>query len=250
MQLITATKQVDYFPIHCETLTFIARSQSIAKVNGEHVFNGLLTVTNQKGEICICNLVATQAHFQFKLALKCMHESLDLYGQKQPELFYTHNMSDKSFLESLFPFLHADVKPIDKYSHLEPFLLLADVKVCVYNNEQSINAALSMIINDVPEEESDPELALGYDSEWNFIISDNGRHECGEITIIQIAYQEQVYILQVRILGSIINVLVCLLTSYLFCKGQRNGGMSEATTETSRHSPKPPCTKGWTDGQQ
>ena len=52
-------------------------------------------------------------------------------------------------------------------------MLPAEVKVCVYNDEQSINAALSMIINDVPEEESDPELALGHDSEWNLIILDN-----------------------------------------------------------------------------
>ncbi|KAF8241015.1 hypothetical protein L208DRAFT_2796 [Tricholoma matsutake] len=176
-------------------------TKHVAKVNGECIFNGLLTVTNQKGEIRVCNLVATKAHSQFELALKRMRESLDLYGQKQPELFYTDNMSDKSFLKSSFPSLRADVKPIDKYSHLEPFLLPADVKVCVYNDEQSINAALSMIINDVLEEESDPELALGYDSEWNFIISDNGRHERGEIAIIQIAYQKQVYILQVRIFG-------------------------------------------------
>jgi hypothetical protein len=130
-----------------------------------------------------------------------MRKSLNLYGHKQPKLFYTDNMSNKSFLKSSFPSLCADVKPIDKYSHLELFFLPADVKVCVYNDEHSINAALSMIINDVPEEESDPELTLGYDSEWNFIIADNRQHEHGEITIIQIAYQKQVYILQVRNFG-------------------------------------------------
>ena len=137
-----------------------------------------------------------------------MQNSLYLYGHLQPQLFYTDNMSDKPFLEALFSSLRADVKPIDKYSNLEPFLLPPDVKVHVYCNEQGINTGLSIIIDNIPEEETDPELALGYDSEWNCTISDNGQHERGEIAIIQIAYEKQVYILQVSSFKFIIDPFI------------------------------------------
>ncbi|KAF9522304.1 hypothetical protein CPB83DRAFT_116942 [Crepidotus variabilis] len=172
-------------------------TKHVAKVNGERVFNGLLTVTNEFGEIRSCNLVATKAQTQFELALTRMRDSLDLYGHKQPELFYTDNMADKSFLESSFPSLRRDIKPVEKYGHLKPFVLPPDVQILVRNEVSSINAALSTIIAKVPVEEDEPDLAIGYDSEWNTIISDNGKHERGEIAVVQIAFEKRVYILQI-----------------------------------------------------
>lgn len=41
-------------------------TKHVAKVNGVQVF---LTVTNEKGEIWVCNLVASKAHSRFELAL-------------------------------------------------------------------------------------------------------------------------------------------------------------------------------------
>jgi len=95
-------------------------TKHVAKVNGECIFCGLLTVTNQKGEIRSSNLVATKAHSQFCLALNRMRESLQLYGHRQPELFYTDNMADKGFLESSFPSLLENVVPVQKYANLGP----------------------------------------------------------------------------------------------------------------------------------
>ncbi|KAF8802563.1 hypothetical protein BYT27DRAFT_7226296 [Phlegmacium glaucopus] len=132
-------------------------TKHIEKVNGERVFNGLLTVTNEKGKIQACNLVATKAHSQFEEALKgTVHESLELYGHQQPELFYMDNMADKSFLESSFNSLHENVVPVEKYSSLEPFILPADVQIF-----------------------------------WNVILIDTGQHECGKIAIVQIAYENR-----------------------------------------------------------
>ncbi|KAJ7863662.1 hypothetical protein B0H13DRAFT_2354087 [Mycena leptocephala] len=59
-------------------------AKHIAKVNGEQIFIALLTITNEKGEIRVCNLVATKSHSQFELALNRMRESLILYGHDQP----------------------------------------------------------------------------------------------------------------------------------------------------------------------
>ncbi|KAF8801127.1 hypothetical protein BYT27DRAFT_7227031 [Phlegmacium glaucopus] len=172
-------------------------TKHIAKVNGERVFNGLLTVTNEKGEIQACNLVATKAHSQFEEALKGMHESLELYGHRQPELFYTDNMADKSFLESSFNSLRENVVPVEKYGSLEPFILPADVQIFVRTGDAAINTALSTIIDQVPTDDDGSDLVVGFDSEWNVILSDTGQHECGKIAIVQIAYEKQVYILQI-----------------------------------------------------
>ncbi len=127
-----------------------------------------------------------------------MAESLDLYGHNQPQLFYTDNMADKSFLESSFPSLRNGVIPIEKYGDLEPFVLPSDVHILIRRDKPAINAALSTLIEHIPAEESDPELVIGYDCEWNCTLSDNGRQERGEIAIIQIAFEKRVYILQVR----------------------------------------------------
>ncbi|KAJ7817148.1 hypothetical protein B0H13DRAFT_2379853 [Mycena leptocephala] len=89
-----------------------------AKVNGEQIFVALLTVTNEKGEIRVCNLVATKSHSQFELALTRMRESLEQYGHDQPAIFYTDNMGDKEFLERCFPSLREAVISVEKYSHL------------------------------------------------------------------------------------------------------------------------------------
>jgi hypothetical protein len=93
----------------------------------------LLTVTNEKGEIQVCDLVATKAHSQFELALKRMQESLDLYGHSQPTLFYTDNMADKAFLEASFPSLRQNVVPVEKYSHLEP-IAIPNIHVLIKNS--------------------------------------------------------------------------------------------------------------------
>jgi hypothetical protein len=79
-------------------LIFQQPAKHIAKVNDEQVFIALLTVTNEKGEIRVCNLVATKSYSQFELALNRMRESLERYGHDQPAIFYPDNMSDKGFL--------------------------------------------------------------------------------------------------------------------------------------------------------
>ncbi|KAF9521942.1 hypothetical protein CPB83DRAFT_920447 [Crepidotus variabilis] len=172
-------------------------TEHVAKVNGERVFNGLLTVTNEFGEIRSCNLAATKAQTQFELALTRMRESLEFYGHNQPEFFYTDGMADKSFLESSFPSLRRGITPIEKYGHLKPFVLPSDVQILVRNKISSINTALSTIIAKIPIQD-EPNLVIGYDFEWNIAISENGKHERGEIAVVQITYEKRVYILQVN----------------------------------------------------
>ena len=146
----------------------------------------------------MCNLVATKAHAQYELALSRAQVSLDMYGHPSPEVVYTDNLADKSFLESVFPSLRRDVVPIEKYGHLSPFLLPSHVTIHIRREEKAINAAMRNIIDCVPTEETEPDLVVGFDTEWNFVISDDGKCEKGDIAIVQFAHGNNVYILQVR----------------------------------------------------
>lgn len=47
-------------------------TKHIVQVNGVPVFIGLLTVTNEYGEVRLMNLVATKSHSQFEHALNEM----------------------------------------------------------------------------------------------------------------------------------------------------------------------------------
>ncbi|KAH6903571.1 hypothetical protein BKA70DRAFT_1433611 [Coprinopsis sp. MPI-PUGE-AT-0042] len=159
--------------------------KQIAKADGKQTFDALLTVTNQKGE--------------YELALLEIRRSLHLYGLSPPKLFYTNNLADKAFLESAFPSLREDVIPIEKHDHLEPFMLPADVasNIHVQRDKQAIDAALGTILQHVPTEANEPDLVVGFDCEWNIRFTSDEKAEQGDIAIVQIAFEQRVYLLQV-----------------------------------------------------
>ena len=161
------------------------------------VFTGLLTVTNEKGKIHICALIATKSHSQFKLALKKMKNSLDVFGHTQPCVFYTDNVTaDKPFLEASFPSLKEAVVPVEKYAHLEPFVLPADVVLTVRDTSSGIEDAVCTIMDDLASDGTG--TLVGFDSEWNVNVSPSGRiigH--GQTAVIQIAYKNCVFIFKV-----------------------------------------------------
>lgn len=180
------------------SISFHQVTKHIARVHGEQVFTGLLTVTNERGEIRSCTLVATKAHSQFELGLNWMRESLDLYGHRQPALFYTDNIGDKNFLERSFPSLREDVASVEKYGHLEPFDLPEAFlsNIFVKDTASSINDAVCTIIADLHDDEGF--VVVGFDTEWNVGTGVNDRvWKHGKTAIIQITYESRVYILQV-----------------------------------------------------
>lgn len=131
------------------------------------------------------------------MALKRMRESLDLYGHHQPALFYTDNIADKKFLETSFPSLCQDVVAIEKYAHLDRLTIPSDVYVLVKNNAQAIEDAVRTIMDSLSQDGNDS-VYVGFDSEWNVNVSQQGFVTGrGQTAIIQIAYKDVIYILQV-----------------------------------------------------
>lgn len=127
-----------------------------------------------------------------------MRESLNLYGHCQPTVFYTDNMADKQFLEHSFPSLRDNMVPIEKYGHLDAFKIPypPEVEIIPKDTVHSINDTARLILDDVPQDEGF--LVVGFDSEWNVEISAHGNvQNRGKTAVIQIAYQNRVYVLQV-----------------------------------------------------
>lgn len=165
------------------------------------VFTALLTITNEKGEICVCNLVATKFHSTFVLALQHMYDSLKLYGHKQSAIFYTDNMADKEFLEKCFSSLQENVVPIEQYSHLEPLSIPNNYQILIRKSVTTIDDAMHTILDSLPYEESDTSsIVIGLDAEWNVEISEQeyvtGR---GQTAVLQIAHETSIFILQVSL---------------------------------------------------
>ncbi|KAG6875398.1 hypothetical protein C0992_004005 [Termitomyces sp. T32_za158] len=173
-------------------------AKHIARVDGIQIFTALLTVTNEKGEIRICNLVATKSHSQFTLALERMRESLKLYSHDQPELFYTDNMADKDFLERVFLSLRQDVVPIKKHSHLEELTIPDEIKISIKQSATTINDAMRTILKALPDENSGDSLIIGLDTEWNVEVSQHDYvMERGQTVVLQVAHEKNIFILQI-----------------------------------------------------
>ncbi len=168
-------------------------TKQIVKVNGETVFSATLTVTNEFGEVRILAFVATKSHAQFESALVKMRSSLEIFGHKQPQIFYTDNpTADKQFLEQIFPSLTHNVVPVEKYSTLKALELPNGVETSLQSSASGIQEAIAKITDDLNDTTC---IVVGFDAEWNVDFEQN---ETGRPTaIIQIAYEKWVHILQV-----------------------------------------------------
>ncbi|KAJ7213648.1 hypothetical protein B0H12DRAFT_1275445, partial [Mycena haematopus] len=178
-------------------------AKHIAKVNGEQVFIALLTITNEKGEIRVCNLVATKSHSQFELALTRMCESLRRFGHDQPAIFYTDNMADKDFLERCVPSLRDAVISVEKYAHLPSLEIPSTITTTVLKSASLIDEVCRSILIDLPDNDANHQLVLFLDSEWNVETSDRGYVTGrGATAVLQIAYKDHIYVLQIGALIS------------------------------------------------
>ncbi|KAF8186024.1 hypothetical protein BJ912DRAFT_852498 [Pholiota molesta] len=190
-------------------------TKHLAKVNGVQIFTGLLTITNEKGEIRVCNLVGSKSHDSFRHALDQMRISLDLYGHSLPSVFYTDNMADKQFLEGAFPSLRENIVPVEKYAHLEPFIIPPQIQVHVKTTPSTIDDDMRKILDALPSDGSTGQIIVGFDSEWDVEASAyGGVISRGTTAVIQIAYENTIYILQVNRISIVLVVNICSLLCF------------------------------------
>ncbi|KAJ3964645.1 hypothetical protein EV361DRAFT_873842 [Lentinula raphanica] len=150
-------------------------TKQVAKINGVQVFVGLLTMTNEKGEIRLCDLVASKSHSQFEIALRKLSESLAMYGHSQPSMCYTDNMADQPFMEQVLPSLREGVNPVENHSHLDPLTIPSDVTI-IYPLQTSsqVNDAMRSILQLLPDHDDGGGVVIGLDAEYNIDVSPRG----------------------------------------------------------------------------
>ncbi len=125
-----------------------------------------------------------------------MAESLELYGHEQPEVFYTDNISDKAMLEGIFKSLLESVTAVEKHSDLPVFSIDAEVTTSVLDSVPAIDNTIRAIMDDVPDDGG--YIVVGFDSEWNVETGPGGRVTGrGSTAVVQIAYDNHIYILLV-----------------------------------------------------
>src|SRR5262249_35023486 len=157
------------------------------KVEGEQVWEALLTICNHLGQIRNCNLVPTKAHSQFDLALTRMHASLELYGLQLPRIFFTDTMADKDMLECHFPSLIESVEPVSENDALPLLHLPPEVEILVLSRASDVQHHIFTLIDGIREND---ELVIGLDSEWNVDINAQrqGLPDHRQTAILQIAH--------------------------------------------------------------
>ena len=126
-----------------------------------------------------------------------MKASLEMYGHKQPQIFYTDNpAADKQFLEHIFPSLTENVVPVEKHHTLKLLELPHDVEPSPQSTASGIEEALAKITDDLNVEDATSKIVVGFDAEWNVDFEERGSTR--PTAIIQIAYGKWVHILQVE----------------------------------------------------
>ncbi|EDR15529.1 uncharacterized protein LACBIDRAFT_321428 [Laccaria bicolor S238N-H82] len=141
-------------------------TKQIAKIQGEPVFTGLLTMTNEFGEIRICDLVPTKAHSQFDIALTRMNHSIKLFGLEPPRIIFTDNLADKPMLERHFPSLKEGVRPVNSLGDLPVLQLPSGCIPKVFQTATQINSAILSFIDTFSHLDGD-KLVVGLDTEWD-----------------------------------------------------------------------------------
>jgi hypothetical protein len=134
-------------------------TKHIAKVLGEAIFCGLLSMTNDFGELRVCDLVPTN------IALERMRESIETFGLEPPKVIFTDNMADKQMLEAHFPSLKTGVQPVASSEH-PPLSIPEDVTVNVCTTPFQMTAAIGGLMDQLGHAPSST-LTVGLDTEWN-----------------------------------------------------------------------------------
>jgi hypothetical protein len=154
-------------------------------------------------------LTPTKAHDQFMPALGLISKSLKLYRHGEIEAIYTDSLSDKTVLEKIFLPLLKDVIPVSDNSDLPLCQIPDSYTILTLSSIYQINARLNELMNSL-EGPLTTELHVGFDMEWSV---DTISGIQGRVAVIQIAYEEHIYLIQV--FNTIIQLLL-LLFIYLF----------------------------------
>lgn len=174
-------------------------AKQILKVDSQRVFEGLLTATNEYGQIVICDLVPTKAHSQFDIALSRKQDSINTFGLPSIQVAFTDNPADKPMLERHFPSLLDGIQPISSHSSLPRFQIPNDVTIHSIRTASQIQDVILSLLDRVSPEE---QLIVGLDTEWNVDLEArrHGISQPKQVALLQLAHGRDIFLIQVLII--------------------------------------------------
>ncbi|KAG2211306.1 hypothetical protein INT45_003588, partial [Circinella minor] len=198
----------------------------MSKVNGVPVFTALYTALNEYEEIRLQFLVPTKSLSHLQYGFDKLREAYELYGHKQPEIFFTDNViGDQGFLKSVFPSLLKDVIPVSEPVPIEPLNIPSypllqipkdEVVISCISQYQDIDINLDEFIKKINNQSMQ---VIGLDCEWP--VNQRTKRQ-GKLSTIQIAGHDTVLVCCVARLDKLPGSLCKLLESDTIVKVGRN----------------------------
>ena len=176
-------------------------AKHLAQYHGHALYKGLLTATNEVGEVRLQFQVVTDAHDQMERPLLAMVQTLNALNQPQTELIFTDKPSeDREFFLRLMPSLRESQRRLQQssgagWAPATPDFARADASQygTVIKSAQTINSAISALRNQI-DALPEPQRVVSLDAEW-----DVEKHaytgqvfKQGKIALIQVGYDLQV----------------------------------------------------------
>lgn len=171
-------------------------AKHMCQYKGQPIFKGLVTVTNEFGEIRMQFHVVSDSHEQLEAALESFLKTTDEYGYPPVTIVSTDNPTrDKAFLLNMFPSVCAHQQRLDEFFSRtavvtsEPGLPLLSYdasNVVTLSKNAEINRYFTAMRNIV---QSTPMKAVAVDAEWKVELNSQGRPtKSHKVALIQFCY--------------------------------------------------------------
>ena len=164
----------------------------MGKIEGASTLNALFTTVNQYGEIHSMNFTPSKKQDDWTPILSTMLPSLTNFGHSQPRVIFTDNVqADKAKLLSVFPSLSANVTPVPQPDAFDELVIPSNWSNVELPTAHHVNLQFSTIMS---HHSPILPIVVTFGIQWPIDpVTGNERH----ISVIEIAYQETVYIIKV-----------------------------------------------------
>ena len=170
----------------------------MGKIEGVSTFNALFTTVNQYSEIRSMNFTPSKRQDDWAPILSAMLPSLTNFGHPQPRVIFTDNVrADKAKLLSVFPSLSANVTPVPRSDAFDELAVPSNWNKVELPTAHQVNLWLSTIMS---HHSSTSPTVVAFGIQWP-IDPVTGNEGC--ISLIEIGYQETIYLIKVSYLKKV-----------------------------------------------
>jgi hypothetical protein len=164
----------------------------MGKIEGVSTFSALFTTVNQYSEIRSMNFTPSKKHDDWAPILSAMLPSLTNFGHPQPRVIFTDNVrADKAKLLSVFPSLSANVTPVPRSDAFDELVVPSSWNKVELPTAHQVNLRFSTIMS---HHSPTSPIVVAFGIQWPI---DPVTGNEGRISLIEIAYQETVYLIKV-----------------------------------------------------